>query len=271
MNIEQTRKLEELKAILENTDGCVVAFSGGVDSTLLVTVAAEVLDGKCHAVISTSSTYARRECTHAISWIEKRGIPYTVIESEELDIPQFSNNPPDRCYYCKRELFSEIGKIGESLGIKYVADGSNVDDNDDYRPGRKAAKELGVLSPLLEAGMTKEDIRVISREVYHLSVADKPAMACLASRFPYGEEITREKLKKTEAIEEFLQDIGLKVFRARHHGNVVRIETAPDEIEILAAEEARAKVVRFAKQQGFLYVALDLQGYRTGSMNEELE
>lgn len=271
MNDECKKKFEELKEILRDTDGLAIGFSGGVDSTLLVAAAYDVLGGKCHAVISTSSTYARRECEQAIGWIKAQGIPYTVIESEELDIPQFSDNPPDRCYHCKRELFCKIGEVARSLGLEYVADGSNADDESDYRPGRKAAKEIGVLSPLLEAGMTKQDIRDIAREVYGLSVADKPAMACLASRFPYGEKITHGKLEQTQAIEEYLQDLGFKVYRARHHGNILRIETGSDEVGKLMDVEIRRKIVDFSKEQGFLYVTLDLEGYRTGSMNEELD
>ncbi len=270
MNDELKSKFEELKKILRETNGLAIGFSGGVDSTLLVAVAYDVLGEKCHAVTSTSSTYARRECDSAIKWIEEQGIPHTVIESEELDIPSFSDNPPDRCYHCKLELFEKIGEVGKALGLQYVADGSNADDESDYRPGRKAAKELEVLSPLLEAGMTKQDIRDVAREVYNLDVADKPAMACLASRFPYGEKITREKLEQTQAVEEYLQDAGFKVYRARHHGSVVRIETGADEVDKLLDGELRQKIVDFAKEQGFLYVTLDLQGYRTGSMNEEL-
>jgi uncharacterized protein len=270
MTDECKNRFEELKEILKDTNGLVIGFSGGVDSTLLVAAAYDVLGDKCHAVTSTSSTYARRECKQAIEWIKEQGIPHTVIESEELDIPQFSDNPPDRCYHCKRELFCKIGEVGQALGLEYVADGSNADDESDYRPGRKAAKELGVLSPLLEAGMTKQDIRDVAREIYNLPVADKPAMACLASRFPYGEKITAEKLEQTQAIEEYLQDQGFKVYRARHHGSIVRIETSEDEIARLADAGTRSKLVECAKEQGFLYVTLDLQGYRTGSMNEEL-
>lgn len=271
MTDECNDRFAELKEILKDTNGLAIGFSGGVDSTLLVAAAYDVLGDKCHAVISTSSTYARRECEQALEWIKGQGIPFTVIESEELDIPQFSDNPPDRCYHCKRELFSKIGEVGQELGLEYVADGSNADDESDYRPGRKAAKELGVLSPLLEAGMTKQDIRAVAREVYDLPVADKPAMACLASRFPYGEKITAAKLEQTQAIEEYLQDQGFNVYRARHHGTVVRIETSSEEIEKLADPEMRQKLVAFSKAQGFLYVTLDLEGYRTGSMNEELD
>jgi len=271
MNDECAKKLEKLKGILGETGGCAIGFSGGVDSTLLVAVAHEALGDRCHAVISTSSTYARRECEQAISWISDQGIPFTVIESEELDIPGFSDNPPDRCFHCKHELFCRIAEVGAALGLKQVADGTNADDESDYLPGRRAAKELGVLSPLLEAGMTKQDIRDIAREVYDLPVADKPAMACLASRFPYGEKITRDKLEQTQAIEEYLQDQGFRVYRARHHGDIIRIETGPDEVEKLMVPEMRRKIVELAKEQGFLYVTLDMEGYRTGSMNEGME
>lgn len=271
MNADCAKKFERLKEILKEAGSVAIGYSGGVDSTLLVAVAHDVLGDNCLAVLSTSSTYARRECEQAIDWIEKQDIPFTIIESEELDIPEFSDNPPDRCFHCKNELFCKIGEVGQAKGLKYVADGTNYDDRGDYRPGRQAAEKLGVLSPLLDAEMTKQDIRDVASEVYNLPVANKPAMACLASRFPYGQKITREKLDQTQAIEEYLQDQGFRVYRARHHGTIVRIETSEAEIDKLLAPEMRKKIIEFSKDQGFLYVTLDLQGYRTGSMNEELD
>lgn len=271
MNKQYRAKLDELKDVLRRTGGCAIGFSGGVDSTLLVTVAHEVLADRCLAVIATSSTYARQECEQAIEWVRRQAVPYVTIVSEELDIPQFSDNPPDRCYHCKKELFSKIRQIAVERGLEYVADGTNADDVDDYRPGMRAAAELNVISPLMQVGLTKAQIRTISREVYDLPTADKPAMACLASRFPYGSRITREKLKQVEAVERFLNDRGFSVCRARHHDNIIRLEVAGDQMERLLRSEIRQALVAFAKEQGFAYVTLDLEGYRTGSMNEVLE
>ena len=263
-------KLNRLKRILEETGGCTVAFSGGVDSSLVLAVAHEVLKDRCLAVIATSSTYPLREFNQAIKWVKNHNIPYMVISSEELDIREFSDNPPDRCYYCKSELFNKVWEQARAHGLKYVADGTNADDAGDYRPGLDAACKLGVLSPLMEAGLTKEEIRILAREVYNLPMADKPSMACLASRFPYGSEITKGKLKQVEKIEAFLEKEGFRIYRARHHGDIVRLELGQDEMNSAIKEDIRKKISTFAKMQGFTYVALDLEGYRTGSMNEGL-
>ena len=262
-------KLDRLKTILRTSGGCAVAFSGGVDSTFLLTVAREVLGERCLAVIATSSTYPERERDQAVGFVEKRGIPHEVIVSEELDIPGFSENPRDRCFHCKSELFRKVRERSDARGLPWIVDGANADDTRDYRPGMRAARELGVRSPLLEAGLTKEDIRTLSREVYHLPTADKQSMACLASRFPYGSAITREKLGQVERIEEFLERRGFRVFRARHHGDVLRLELGSDEIETILRADVRKEVSAFAKEQGFVYITLDLDGYRTGSMNEQ--
>jgi len=271
MTPECELKLDKLKKILSETGGCAVAYSGGVDSSLLLTVAHEVLGDKALGVIATSSTYPEREFKRAIELAQEKNFPYVVIESEELDIDGFSKNPADRCYYCKKELFDKVLEQAHAKGLKWIADGTNADDTGDYRPGMKAARELGVLSPLLEAGLTKDDIRTILREVYKLDIADKPAMACLASRFPYGSSITKDKLGQVEKIEEFLEREGLRIFRARHHGDIIRLELGPDELKAVMNDGLRKKITAFVKEQGFAYVTLDMEGYRTGSMNEVLE
>lgn len=267
MTSELQGKLERLKEILSSTGGCAVAFSGGVDSSLLLTVAHEVLGERCLAVIAASSTYPERECRRAIEFVTARTIPHVVIASEELDIPGFSSNPRDRCYHCKSELFRRVREEARAHGLVWVADGSNADDVRDYRPGMRAARELNVISPLMEAGLAKEEIRAIAREVYFLPTADKPPMACLASRFPYGSPITREKLGQVERIEEFLERLGFRVFRARHHGDILRLELGPLEMEMVMGGEMRRSIAMFAKENGFAYVTIDIEGYRTGSMN----
>jgi uncharacterized protein len=264
------KKLSKLKGLLKSWGGCAVAFSGGVDSTLLLTVAHEIMGKKCLAVIATSSTYPKREYDEALKWVQAQGILHTVIVSEELDIQGFSDNPPQRCYYCKKELFSKIIDEAKRFGVSVVADGTNSDDTGDFRPGMKAVQELGVQSPLLECGFTKNDIRHISREIYNLPTADKQPMACMASRIPYGSVITKEKLMQIEAIEDFLAEKGFKVFRARHHGDLLRIELGKDEMTMLQRGTLTSELVDFAKRTGFVYVTLDLQGFRSGSMNEVL-
>ena len=270
MTPECVKKLNKLKNILKETEGCAIAFSGGVDSSLVLTVAHEVLGNRCLAVIATSSTYPQREYKQAVDWVKNNNIPYVIIASEELDIPEFSANPTDRCYYCKKELFAKVREQANKYGLKCVADGSNADDVDDYRPGMNAACELSVLSPLKEASLTKEDIRTIAREVYHLPMAGKPSMACLASRFPYGSAITSDKLNQIEKIEQFLEREGFRIYRARHHGEILRLELGKEEMLAVMNSDLRKRITMFVKELGFIYVTLDLEGYRTGSMNEGL-
>ncbi len=264
-------KLECLKDILRETGGCAIAYSGGVDSSLLLQVAYEVLGQRCLAVIATSSTYTRREYEAAIGWVKGRGIQHVVITSEELDIPEFRHNPANRCYYCKKELLTKVKEQAVAHGLQWIADGTNADDTKDYRPGMRAMQEEShALSPLKEAGLGKTEIRAIAGEVYNLPMTDKPSMACLASRFPYGSDITPEKLKQVEAIEDFLARQGLHVFRARHHDKILRLELGREEMDIFLNSAWRSDFIKFAKSQGFAYITLDLEGFRSGSMNETL-
>lgn len=269
MNNMMDEKLEKLKDLLKEMDKVAVAFSGGVDSTFLLKVAADVLGDKVIAVTAKSSTYPEREFTEASEYIKKLGVKHIVIISEELEIDGFSKNPVNRCYYCKKELFSKVKDIALQYGIKHVVDGSNVDDLGDYRPGMLALKELEVSSPLRKADLTKDDIRRLSREM-GLPTWNKPPFACLASRFPYGQEITPEKLHMIDRAEQYLLDLGFRQVRVRHHGEIARIEVASEERSKFFDTQLMDKVYEKLKEVGFRYVTFDLKGYRTGSMNEGL-
>lgn len=260
-------KLNRVRAILDGTSGVVVAFSGGVDSTLLAAVSHERLGDRALAVTALSPTYPAHEQAEAAELAKKIGIRHRMVESNELEIPGYAQNPVNRCYHCKSELFRVLRGIADVEGLRFVADGTNADDIGDYRPGRRAASEQGVISPLLEAGMTKEDIRAASR-LLGLPTADKPAYACLASRFPYGTPITESGLAAVDRVEEALRALGFSQVRARCHGDVARIEVLPSELERLAMPSVREAVLTVAREAGFRYAAADLQGYRTGSMNE---
>lgn len=260
-------KLNKLKEIVGRYRSAVVAFSGGVDSTFLARVAQEVLGDRLLLVTATSSTYPSFEHEEAVKLAKGYGMRHRDIVSEETDIAGFSENTPDRCYYCKRELFDLLGGICREEGFDIVFDGSNADDLCDHRPGRRAARELGVVSPLCEAGLTKEDIRRYSRE-YGLPTADKGSFACLASRFPYGERITTNKLDRVGSAEGTLRSLGFRQFRVRSHGDLARIELASEELD--KGWRERGAISRACKEAGFVYVSLDLDGYRTGAMNEVL-
>ncbi|ADQ40692.1 PP-loop domain protein [Caldicellulosiruptor acetigenus I77R1B] len=263
-------KYEKLKNYIKSLGSLAVAYSGGVDSTFLVKVAYDVLGDRVIAVTATSSTYPKRELNDAITFIKQIGAKHIIIESEELEIEGFNKNPVDRCYYCKKELFEKIWKVAKAHGIEYVADGSNFDDLNDFRPGMKAACELNVVSPLKVAGLTKEDIRKLSKEL-GLPTWDKPAFACLSSRIPYGERITKEKLSMIEKAEEYLLELGFKQVRVRYHQDkLARIEIGKDEMEKFLNINVIESVRNKFKELGFLYVTLDLDGYRTGSMNLSL-
>ncbi|MEI6205689.1 MAG: ATP-dependent sacrificial sulfur transferase LarE [Desulfuromonadales bacterium] len=260
------KKYDHLRSILSELGGCVVAFSGGVDSTFLFSVAVEVLGERVVAVTATSHTYPERELQEARKLAEQIGGRHREIVSEELDIPEFRNNPPNRCYHCKKELFGKLRAIADQEGLCHVVDGANIDDRSDHRPGRIAATELGVLSPLEEAGFKKEDIRQVSR-MLQLPTWQKQAFACLSSRFPHGVEITPEKLAIVEKCENLLHVFGVKTFRVRVHDDLARIEVGKNEIARFLDESFRDRVYEDFRTVGFRYVSLDLAGYRTGSMN----
>jgi uncharacterized protein len=259
-------KHERLQGILADTGGLVIAYSGGVDSTLLLKVAVDVLGDRVLAVTATSETYPSQEVEEAIALARDIGARQQVIHTEELEMEEFASNPPERCFYCKRELFGKLLEIARQQGLAVVADGSNVDDTGDFRPGMKAGAQLGIRSPLREAGLTKADVRELSRQL-GLPTWDKPSFACLASRFPYGRRISREELSQVAAAEQVLRELGVRQVRVRHYGDTARIEVNPHDFEIVMKQENRARVISAFHQIGYLYVTLDLEGYRTGSMN----
>lgn len=271
MKTTQT-KFKYLKESLKKMGKVLVAFSGGVDSTFLLKVARDTLGPEnVLAVTADSETYPQTEREEALRLAKNMNLDgrHRIIKTSELKIRGFSDNPEDRCYHCKYELFSKLKKIARKNKIPFVLDGSNYSDRDDFRPGRKAIQKLGVRSPLLESGLTKEEIRALSKKL-KLSTWNKPAFACLSSRIPYGERITVGKLKRIEKAEDFLKSLGFVQLRVRNHNGTARIELEPKELKSLTDEKLRKKIYARLKGLGFAYVTLDLMGYRTGSMNEVL-
>jgi uncharacterized protein len=266
---DDLRRYEALLGSLRTMGSAVIAFSGGVDSAFLLHAAKEALGDQVLAITATSPTYPGSEREEASRLALMWGVAHRLVESNELEIPGFSGNPPDRCYHCKKELFGILAGIAREEGYASVCDGSNADDVHDFRPGRKAAKELAVRSPLLENGLTKPAIRRLSRH-FGLPTADRGSFACLSSRFPYGTRIDEEALRRVEACEEVLRGFGFRQFRVRVHDAVARIEVGPDEIPRLFEPEITDAVHARFRENGFLYVSVDLKGYRTGSMNEGL-
>ena len=266
---EQREKLNKLRVIISGLGSLAVGFSGGVDSSFLLAVAHEILRDRVIAVTGVDASVPEREVNEAKAFCIDRGIRHILCTVDPLREEGYRNNSPDRCYFCKHGIFTEVKKIADEYGIEYMAEGSNMDDIGDYRPGLKAAAELSVKSPLREAGLYKKDIRLISKAM-GLSTWSKPAYACLASRFVYGEEITEEKLHMIDRAEQFLIERGFFEERVRMHGNIARIEVPSADIPRLASDEVREAVYDEFKKLGFLFVTLDLKGYRTGSMNATL-
>ncbi|GEA14451.1 MAG: pyridinium-3,5-biscarboxylic acid mononucleotide sulfurtransferase [Moorella sp. (in: firmicutes)] len=261
-------KLELLQKNLTDMEAVLVAYSGGVDSSLLLKVAS-MTPARVLAVTAASPTYPQVEIDAATRLAQELGLQHLVINTNEMEDSAFTANPPERCYHCKKELFAKLQELAREYGLKVIVDGANADDSGDFRPGSRAAREFGVRSPLQEVGLTKEEIRQLARHL-NLPNWDKPSMACLSSRIPYGQAITPEKLEQVAAAEAFLRQLGLREIRVRHHGAIARLEVNPTAFALLIDANVREKLVNRLHELGFTYITLDLEGFRSGSMNAVL-
>jgi pyridinium-3,5-biscarboxylic acid mononucleotide sulfurtransferase len=266
MKRDTQNKKEKLISVIEKCDHLIVAFSGGVDSTFLLQTANKVLKKNVIAVTAQSPIHPEREIEFAKKFAENFGIKHIIMQSREMILPDFLANTRDRCYVCKKLLAEDLLELGSKMGIKHVAHGANVNDLDDFRPGFRAAEEMGIIAPLVDAGMTKKDIRTLSKKM-GLDIWDKPSMACLASRIPYGIPVSEEALNKIDQAEQFILSLGFISCRVRYHNEVARIEVSPNDFKKLFDNKTRTAIISKFKGIGFLYVSMDLEGYIQGSLN----
>lgn len=269
MDEQLLEKYEKLKDYFKQLGKVAVAFSSGVDSTFLLYAASQAIPGQVIALTAVSYLFPKRERKEATEFCEKLQVPHVIVQADELKVEGFAQNPANRCYLCKKDLFTAFMKEAKSRGYDVVAEGSNLDDLGDYRPGLQAIAELKIKSPLREVGFTKKEIRALLA-YFQIPTATKPSFACLASRFPYGETITEEKLAMVDQAEQYLLDLGFQQFRVRIHGMMARIELLPTDFPKMMEEQTRLQVYQTLKAFGFTYISLDLLGYRTGSLNEAL-